>query len=114
MSICHKDIKPANILFEKALTPEHPARFLWADFGLAHDFGQADNSRTRNKSRYSPRYAAPEILAMSKIIFHTKAAKFEGWNPSKDDSDDSDTSKSLPNLTRKLDPTHLGMEGARM
>ena len=103
--IRHKDIKPANILFEKALTPEHPARFLWADFGLAYDFGQAGNSRTRSKSRYSPRYAAPEILAMSKIIFHTKVLKPEGWKPSEDDSDDSDASyEELAELDEEARP----------
>lgn len=61
--IRHKDIKPANILYEKALGSS-PARFLWADFGLAHDFGNLGNSKTTSKSRhrYSPRYAAPEIM----------------------------------------------------
>ena len=62
-NIRHKDIKPANILYEKAFSP-YPARFLWADFGLAHDFANQANSKTVSKfrHRYSPRYAAPEIM----------------------------------------------------
>lgn len=62
-NIRHKDIKPANILYEKA-SDLNPARFLWADFGLAHDFGNTGNSKTvsRNRQQYSPRYAAPEIM----------------------------------------------------
>ena len=46
-NICHGDIKPANILYERALGPKS-ARFLWADFGLAHDFGDSGNSKTRH------------------------------------------------------------------
>ena len=62
-NIRHKDIKPANILYEKA-QGSNPARFLWADFGLAHDFGKSGDSKTtsRFRHRYSPRYAAPEIM----------------------------------------------------
>lgn len=60
-NIRHKDIKPANILYVKALGSK-PARFLWADFGLAHDFGNSGNSKTTSRHRYSPRYAAPEIM----------------------------------------------------
>jgi serine/threonine protein kinase len=110
--IRHKDIKPANILFEKALMPELSARFLWADFGLAYDFGHAGNSRTRSKSRYSPRYAAPEILAMSKIVAHTKAAKPEGWKPSEEDSDDSEASyEELAELDEEAKPNTTPWHG---
>ncbi|KAK4695445.1 hypothetical protein P7C71_g2311, partial [Lecanoromycetidae sp. Uapishka_2] len=87
-----RDIKPANILYEKALSHKHVERFLWADFGLAYDFGKAGNSRTRSKSRYSPRYAAPEILAMSQLVLKTKVKKADDWKPSEDDSDDSEAS----------------------
>ena len=46
---------------------------------------------------------------MSKIIFHTKAAKLEGWNPSKDDSDDSDTSyEELAELDKEARPNTPG------
>lgn len=61
-NIRHKDIKPSNILYQKAFEHE-PPRFLWADFGLAYDFGNDPrHSKTRSMSRYSPRYAAPEIM----------------------------------------------------
>ena len=61
-NIRHKDIKPSNILYQKAF-PNEPPRFLWADFGLAYDFNKDPRySKTRSMSRYSPRYAAPEIM----------------------------------------------------
>ena len=61
-NIRHKDIKPSNILYQKAFANE-PPRFLWADFGLAYDFNNDPRySKTRGMSRYSPRYAAPEIM----------------------------------------------------
>ncbi|KAL9130460.1 MAG: hypothetical protein Q9175_007017 [Cornicularia normoerica] len=53
-NIRHKDIKPANILYEKALGPNQ-ARFLWADFGLAHDFEimeEFENRKARGKIEY--------------------------------------------------------------
>ena len=61
--IRHKDIKPANILYERALD-DRPPNFLWADFGIAHDFGNLENSKTVSRNRHlnSPRYAAPEIM----------------------------------------------------
>lgn len=82
--ISHNSIKPANILYEKALGPS-PARFLWADFGLAHDFGNSGNSKTTSKShhRYSPRYAAPEIMEE----FEARKARGE---VEYDDSDDDE------------------------
>ncbi|KAL8838707.1 MAG: hypothetical protein Q9176_004947 [Flavoplaca citrina] len=60
--IRHKDIKPANILYERAYD-NHGPRLLWADFGLAYDFSATGNSKTRTTRVYSQRYAAPEILA---------------------------------------------------
>ena len=64
--IRHKDVKPANILYERANKKQKkPARFLWADFGLAYDFSKSGNSKTQSTSIYSPRYAAPEIVASS-------------------------------------------------
>lgn len=61
-SIRHMDIKPANILYERALD-NHGPRLLWADFGLAYDFSATGNSKTRTTRVYSERYAAPEIVA---------------------------------------------------
>ena len=87
-TIRHKDIKPSNILYQKAFERD-PARFLWADFGLAHDFCHHPNySKTTSKSQYSPRYAAPEIME------ETQARKSRGeFVP--DDSDRSDTDNDL-------------------
>lgn len=83
------DINPAKILYEKALGSS-PARFLWADIGLAHDFGNSGNSKTTSKSRhrYSPRYAAPEIMEE----FEARKARGEvEYDDSDDDEgDDSD------------------------
>lgn len=59
--ISHKDIKPANILYEKGKSPK-PAKFLWADFGLAHDFETQASSKTMYPPRYSTPYAAPETM----------------------------------------------------
>ena len=88
-NIRHKDIKPSNILYQKAF-PHEPARFLWADFGLAYDFGHRPNeSKTVSKSRYSPRYAAPEIME------EIQARKSRGeCDP--DQSDKSDSDNDLP------------------
>ena len=88
-NIRHKDIKPSNILYQMAFKRD-PARFLWADFGLAYDFGHHPNySKTTSKSRYSPRYAAPEIME------EIQARKSRGeFDP--DDSDKSDTDDDLP------------------
>ena len=61
--IRHKDVKPANILYERAMrTNGDAARFLWADFGLAHDFRDTGDSKTRSTKIYSARYAPPEIV----------------------------------------------------
>ncbi|KAG8527331.1 uncharacterized protein KY384_007483 [Bacidia gigantensis] len=59
--IRHKDIKPANILFQNAT--QIPARFLWADFGLAYDFSETGDSKTISTNLYSPRYAPPEVVS---------------------------------------------------
>lgn len=86
-NVRHKDIKPANILSQKAPGP-NPARFLWADFGLAHDFGDSGNSKTTSKSRYrySPRYAAPEIME----DFEARKARGEIEHEDSDDDEDED------------------------
>lgn len=60
----HKDIKPTNILYDSK-PDDSEANFLWADFGLAYDFSITGDSKTRNITVYSQRYAAPEILAIN-------------------------------------------------
>ena len=91
--IRHKDIKPANILYEKALD-SNPARFLWADFGLAHDFGDSGNSKTvsKNRARYSPRYAAPEIME----DFEARKKKGEVNDGDSDDDEEQDAPEQGP------------------
>ena len=65
----HKDVKPANILYERAMrTNGNAARFLWADFGLAYDFSDSDDSKTKSTKLYSARYAPPEV-----VLAHTRA-----------------------------------------
>ena len=63
--IRHKDVKPANILYEKAMKNNDGARFIWADFGLAYDFSATGYSKTKSNKIYSKRYAAPEVVAAS-------------------------------------------------
>ena len=98
-NIRHKDIKPANILFEKAKDP-NPARFLWADFGLAHDFNDTGNSKTvsKNRHRYSPRYAAPEIMEE----YETRKARGEVIY---DDTDDEE--EDAPEHAPEHTPEHV-------
>lgn len=73
--IRHKDVKPANILYQEALpNDDKTARFLWADFGLAYDFSKSGNSKTRSTKLYSPRYAAPEIVAANQAAHKGKKA----------------------------------------
>ena len=62
--IRHKDVKPANILYDGKRRHEE-SRLLWADFGLAYDFSATRNSKTKSTKIYSKRYAAPELLAAS-------------------------------------------------
>ena len=67
----HKDVKPDNILYEQPQASHdqpHAShntydRFLWADFGLAYDFSDKEDSKTRSTKLYSPRYAPPEVVA---------------------------------------------------
>ena len=69
----HKDVKPDNILYEQPLANSDHApafnntydRFLWADFGLAYDFSDKEDSKTRSTKLYSARYAPPEVVAAS-------------------------------------------------
>ena len=63
-NIRHRDIKPANILYEKAQSSS-PARFLWADFGIAYDFSNQENSRRMRpifSYTFTPRYTAPGFM----------------------------------------------------
>ena len=67
----HKDVKPDNILYEQPQVYNFQSsastntydRFLWADFGLAYDFSDKEDSKTRSTKLYSPRYAPPEVVA---------------------------------------------------
>ena len=58
----HRDIKPSNILYERLHAKNESARFLLADFGLAHDFSETYKSDRGSMYVYSERYAAPELF----------------------------------------------------
>lgn len=90
--IRHKDIKPANILYERELSKDRPARFLWADFGLAYHFGTTGSSKTRSMSQYSRRYAAPERNEASQAALNAKAAGLAGVHTNQDTDDESEAS----------------------
>ncbi|KAL8901250.1 MAG: hypothetical protein Q9207_005296 [Kuettlingeria erythrocarpa] len=51
-----------------------PQRLLWADFGLAYDFHETGNSKTKSNKVYSIRYAAPEIIAQRTKSAHGQNA----------------------------------------
>ncbi|OCK97560.1 kinase-like protein [Cenococcum geophilum 1.58] len=54
-NIRHKDIKPGNILVDRGSV-------LFTDFGLSHDFTDADGSTTASMvNGMTPRYCAPEV-----------------------------------------------------
>ena len=89
----HKDIKPANILYEKELSKDRPARFLWADFGLAYHFGATGSSRTRSLSQYSRRYAAPERMIESQAALDAEAAGLAGVRTNQDTDEESGASQ---------------------
>lgn len=88
--IRHKDIKPANILYERELSKDRPARFLWADFGLAYHFGATGSSKTRGLSQYSRRYAAPERMEASQAALDAKAAGLAGVHTNQDTDEESE------------------------
>ncbi len=60
--LSHKDINPANILYENASTRNEDARLILADFGRVYECSKTQESDTRNKHIYDRRYASPELL----------------------------------------------------
>ncbi|KAL8833348.1 MAG: hypothetical protein Q9176_008025 [Flavoplaca citrina] len=74
--IRHKDVKPANVLYIRK-TGQDPQRLLWADFGLAYDFHETGNSKTKSNKVYSKRYAAPEIFALRTETSYNQGAKLQ-------------------------------------
>ena len=105
--IRHRDIKPANILYEKVMSSDRPARFLWADFGLAYHFGTTRSSKTRSKSQYSRRYAAPERMEPNQAKLDAKAAALAGVHTNQD-TDDEDTDDDSEEPLEKADSSRRG------
>lgn len=91
--IKHKDIKPANILYEKEMSRDRPARLLWADFGLASNFGPTGSSKTWSWSQYSRRYASPERMEESQAVLDAKAAGLAGVHTNQDTDEESEESE---------------------
>ncbi|MDI1488210.1 MAG: hypothetical protein OHK93_007484, partial [Ramalina farinacea] len=91
--IRHRDIRPSNILYLAASSDPaqpRPAQFLWADFGLAHYFGDDDGgskTQTPRKESYSPRYAAPEVLMRKREITDTLFAPDQEHSPTDNPSE---------------------------
>ena len=102
--IRHRDIKPANILYEREMSGDRPARFLWADFGLAYHFGTTRSSKTRSTSQYSRRYAAPERMEPNQATLDAKAAALAGVHTNQD-TDDEDTDDDSEEPLEKADPS---------
>ena len=105
--IRHRDIKTANILYEREMSRDRPARFLWADFGLAYHFGTTRSSKTRSTSQYSRRYAAPERMESNQATLDAKAAALAGVHTNQDtddeDTDDEDTDDDSEDSLEKAD-----------
>ncbi|KAI4271097.1 MAG: hypothetical protein L6R35_006566 [Caloplaca aegaea] len=76
--IRHRDVKPANILYIDKIDKD-PQRLLWADFGLAYDFRETGNSKTKSNKVYSKRYAAPEIIAQRTKPAHVQSANVPSY-----------------------------------
>ncbi|KAK0516389.1 hypothetical protein JMJ35_000992 [Cladonia borealis] len=123
-NIRHKDVKPGNILYEREIRNVNKGpRFIWADFGLAHDFSASQDSRTRSSKIYSPRYAAPEVVAMNDLANNKRTYSDKrtivlnsldrivenGEERSIDDDLDSETAEDMLNSHgRKTDIFSLG------
>ena len=107
--IRHKDIKPNNILYDRGPEPRRTAKFIWADFGLAHDFEKSVHSRTYNPSKYSPKYAAPEIAEADQSALEAKAKGLDGVHTNQDTEEESEESievDSPPITGRSRPPPH--------
>ena len=102
----HRDIKPANILYEKEYSKDRPARFLWADFGLAYHFGATGSSKTRSFSQYSRRYAAPERMMESQAAIDAKAAGLAGVHTNQDTDEESEASLDPETDSAKTRPAN--------
>ena len=68
-SLIHKDIKPANILFEGEYKPNGGNNIVICDFGLM-------SSRNYKQEGFTPKYAAPELFLNQKITTATDVYSF--------------------------------------
>lgn len=106
--IRHKDIKPNNILYRGS---QDVARFLWADFGLAHDFGKSVDSRTFNASSYSARYAAPESVGSDQAVMDTEAAGLDDIHTTQDTNEEHEPSATAEPLQENAESPKLPAHG---
>lgn len=106
-NIRHKDVKPANILYEKSMD-DRDARFIWADFGLAYDFSATGDSKTKGNKIYSKRYAAPEVVATYNRVHSEKRTNTNSsLNQIAEMNEDNSTEIELdPQTANNIDDTH--------
>lgn len=106
-NIRHKDVKPANILYEKSMQ-DRDARFIWADFGLAYDFSSTGDSKTKGNKIYSKRYAAPEVVATYNRVHPEKRANTNSsLKQIAEMNEDNSTEIELdPQTANNIDDTH--------
>ena len=108
--IRHRDIRPSNILYLAASSDPaqpRPAQFFWADFGLAHYFGDDGGSETQTprKELYSPRYAAPEVLMRKRETADTLFAPDQEHSPT-DNPSEGDRSAASGTVISILQEDH--------
>lgn len=115
--IRHRDIRPSNILYLAASSDPaqpRPAQFLWADFGLAHYFGDDGGSKTQTprKESYSPRYAAPEVLMRKRETTDTLFAPDQEHSPT-DNPSEGDRSAASGTFISILQEDHESLGHGR-
>lgn len=65
--VVHRDVKPANFLLSKQISPQIPEHVFLGDFGLAHSVGQSQLGEHGGAVLATVGYAAPEVLAGAEV-----------------------------------------------